>query len=280
MHSATFFLSTGRCGTQWLAKALADAGGDGVRVEHEPLHNRYAPRRMLGAGDPAALDRKDSLAILGHVETIERELESRDYIETGHPCWSTIPYLARRLAGRVRVVHLVRHPVPTACSWLSHGLFVPPLLPHLSPKEFLTPLDPGVSFPEYGGMWAGLAPVEKCLFYWAEVNAFGLRIEDAGTIPWLRLRYEELFAPEVGGLTGLFRFLGLPEGDAGRIDRGRTVDEHRFLLPEWPEPERILRHPKVIAVANRLGYQAGRFEPEELRSRFSAPDNRDPPAHP
>jgi hypothetical protein len=270
MHCATFFLSTGRCGTQWLAKVLTAAGGGRVRVEHEPLHNRYSPRRMLGAGDPAMLDGKESRAILGHVEAIERELEARDYVETGHPCWSTIPYLARRLAGGVRVVHLVRHPVPTACSWLSHGLFAPPVLPHLPTKEFLTPFDAGVSFPEYRGDWAGLAPVEKCLFYWAEVNSFGLGVENACAAPWLRVRYEEIFAPDGRALQGLFRFLGLPEPEACSIERSQRVDEHRFLLLEWPEPERILRHPKVMAVAERLGYRPDEFSAAELRARFFA----------
>jgi hypothetical protein len=165
-------------------------------------------------------------------------------------------------------VHLVRHPVPTACSWLSHGLFAPPVLPHLPTKEFLTPFDAGVGFPEYRGVWAELAPIEKCLFYWAEVNAFGLAVEKAGTTPWLRLRYEDLFGPDGRSLRDLCRFLGMSESKAGGIERGRRVDEHRFLLPDWPEPERILRHPQVMEVANRLGYRPDEFAHAELWARF------------
>lgn len=268
MPFATFVLSTGRCGTQWLATALAAAAGGRARVEHEPLHNDYAPRRMLGLHEPAKLDARRAGKVLAHVAGIERELAARDYVETGHPCWSSLPWLAARFAGRVRVVHLVRHPVPTACSWVSHGAFVPPLLPHLPAKEFISPLDAGVSFPEYGAGWAELAPVEKCLVYWAEVNAFGLRLEQAGGMPWLRVRYEELFDARSDTLARLVAFLGWPAETLARIDRGEQVDRHRFALTQWPEPERIARHPPVIALAESLGYRAEEFSPAQLAARF------------
>jgi hypothetical protein len=267
MHSATFVLSTGRCGTQWLASELA-AAGDCARVEHEPLHNNYAPRQMLGSGDPAALDPRRARIVLRHVEMIERELESRDYIETGHPCWSSIPWLLRRFAGRVRVVHLVRHPVATACSWLSHGAFVPSLLPHLPAKELLTPSDAGVSFVEYREVWNSLSPIEKSLFYWAEVNAFGLRIEQEYPAPWLRTRYEDMFDSQNDALSRLGRFLEFPAGAIERANRTTRVDQHHFHLAAWPEPERIRSHPRVIAVAETLGYSPQKFAGDQLRARF------------
>src|ERR1700677_2734126 len=177
MYRATFLLSTGRCGTQWLAEAFAGAFGDRLRVEHAPLHNRYQPGLMLAAGDPAGLTPAQARPILAHVESIAATLESRDYFEAGHPCWSSLPYLAQCLSGRIRIVHLVRHPVPTAFSWLSHGAYVPPLLPHMPPKEFITPFMPGVSFPEYRDRWPAMTPFERCLYYWMEVNTFGVRLE-------------------------------------------------------------------------------------------------------
>jgi hypothetical protein len=110
MTRATFVLSTGRCGTQWLSHVLAQLAGDAAVVTHEPLENDYAPRRMLGAGDPARLDEQTAEVILDHVSFIETTLESRSYVECGHPVWSSLPYLIRRFPGRVSIVHLVRHP--------------------------------------------------------------------------------------------------------------------------------------------------------------------------
>lgn len=266
--TATFFLSTGRCGTQWLAEVLSAAAGARARVEHEPLHNDYAPRRMLGAGDPAMLEPRQARKVAAHVAAIETELTRRDYIETGHPCWSSVPWLARRFAGRVRVVHLVRHPVATACSWVSHGAFVPPLLPHLPAKELISPTDAGVAFPGYRDRWPELSPFEKSLVYWAEVNAFALRAERSGPGPWLRLRYEDLFGAAPEARTRLAEFLGLPAAAAAAFDRSERVDAHRFGLDRWPEPERIARHPGIVALAAELGYQAESFSSDALAARF------------
>ena len=83
MTSALFVLSTGRCGTQWLADVLSATLGDRAEVQHEPLGEDYAPRQMLGAGadpDPELADFIDE-----HLEAIERTLATRDYVECGHP---------------------------------------------------------------------------------------------------------------------------------------------------------------------------------------------------
>jgi hypothetical protein len=268
MNTATFVLSTGRCGTQWLAQAFAEAFGDRVRVEHEPLHHRYLPAVMLGAGDVSALSPTQARPILRHVEGILATLESRDYFEAGHPCWSSLPWLSRQLGGRIRIVHLVRHPVPTSVSWLSHGAYAPPLLPHLAPKEPITPFAPGVSFPEYRDAWAALAPFERCLYYWAEVNAFGLRLEREGGRPWLRLRYEDLFAARSDPLAALLRFMALPEAVAGSMPRGQQVDQFRYALPGLPAPEAIRRHPRFLALAEQLGYRDDDYAAADLRARF------------
>ena len=52
---AIFILSTGRCGTQWIASELGRAFPE-LHVAHEPLRNEYFPRRMLSAKTPLALD--------------------------------------------------------------------------------------------------------------------------------------------------------------------------------------------------------------------------------
>ena len=263
---ATFVLSTGRCGTQWLADVFGDIYADRLRVEHEPLHDGYCPRRMLGAGDPLALGEKRARPILDHLAGVEKTLETRSYFETGHPVWSSLPYIARRFAGRVRIVHLTRHPVPTAYSWVTHGVYVPPMLQHLPMKEFLTPFDDGVRFPEYRKEWAGLTPWEKCLYYWAEVQAHGLACETALNVPWLRVSYESLF--EGDGLGRLVDFLGLPARDGLAPARDRTVDQHRFLLSDWAEPGMLRRHARLVEVAERLGYSLGDLNEGALRQRY------------
>lgn len=90
-----------------------------MAVAHEPLHEGYQARKILqftaAANDAPQLPPE----VVGHMEAIEARLATHACIECGHPSWSTIPCLAARFRGRVRIIHLVRHPVPTSWSWLA-----------------------------------------------------------------------------------------------------------------------------------------------------------------
>ncbi|MDH3602305.1 MAG: hypothetical protein OEU26_22050, partial [Candidatus Tectomicrobia bacterium] len=109
MHWATFFISTGRCGTQWLAFHLQQHMADTAVVEHEPLQH-YAPSHQLQDSEEAAGD--EVADTREHLERIEHILTQHDYIECGWPCWRALTYIQQRLQGRVRFVFLTRHPIP------------------------------------------------------------------------------------------------------------------------------------------------------------------------
>lgn len=267
-HHATFVISTGRCGTQWLAHILALPGVGAGRVEHEPLGERYRPRVLLGAGgDPAALAPVDRARVERHLAGIEATLEQEDYFEAGFPCWSALPYLARRFAGRLRIVHLTRHPVPVAYSWMAHGAYVRPQLPQLPEKILLHPTDRGVAFPEYAEAWPALHPWERALYYWAEVHAFALQQELVVGVPWLRLGMKELFSDR--GMERLAAFLGLSASAAWRAARHEIVDEHHCQLGEWIDPQAIDRHPRVLHVARALGYDPMAVDIAALKRRYA-----------
>jgi hypothetical protein len=263
MNAALFVLSTGRCGTQWLAAVLRRACGGRAAVEHEPLGDDYAPRLMLGARDPATLSPDAAEPILEHAAGIESILESRAYVECGHPSWSTIPWLLRRFAGRIRVLHLVRHPVPTAWSWVTERAYCPPLAPHLRERVLLSPFDAGVRFTSYRARWPSLNPYEKALFYWAEVNAFGLCAAESAGVPWMRVRFEDL--AEGDALPRVLAFAGCEDPEIARPD---PVDEFRFLSDFWCDPGMIAAHADVVEVARAMGYDACAFDEGSLRRRY------------
>ena len=263
MTQALFVISTGRCGTQWLADVLATQLGPAAEVAHEPLDSDYSARVMLAAGDPARLDPNDGAPILAHVAHIERTLEKRHYVECGWPLWSTLPHLLERFAGRARVIHLVRHPVPTALSWLTHRAYIPPLMPHLAEKILLAATDDGVQFPHWGAMWSSLTPYEKALYWWLEVNAFALRLEARTTAPWLRVRFEDM--PQPAMLDAILDFAGAPR-DHDPLPG--AIDEFRSVLESWPDPSQVSHHPDVIRTAAVLGYDALAFDASRLRARY------------
>src|SRR5262249_42648763 len=153
MRGPTFVLSTGRCGTQWLARFFRENLGDAATVTHEPILDSWSKH-------PEDVD--------VHLRFIDDTLKRHGYIECGYALWKSIPFLIDRFAPDVRIIHLVRHPVPTAWSWLTHRAFCEPLLPHLPEKVLLSPFDEGVQFSQYRERWSSMSPYEKALYYWLE----------------------------------------------------------------------------------------------------------------
>jgi hypothetical protein len=267
VNAAVFVLSTGRCGTQWLARFLQASLGDAATVTHEPLHNDWSPREMLAAGNPDRLgpDRRETIE--QHLAVIRQVLRERTYIECGHPTWGAMPYLIEAFAPQIRVIHLVRHPVPTAWSWVTHRAFCPPLVPYLPEKILVSPFDPGTEFTEYRERWSSMSPYEKSLYYWLEVNAFCCRLQAAGKIPWLRLSFDAMF--DSATQRSLLAFAGSARGSIeGRVPG--LVDELRHLTELRVEPEEIERHPAVLRLAAEFGFDGARFDAARLRRRYSA----------
>src|SRR3954451_5339589 len=204
-RSVVVFLSTGRCGTQWLADALSNLYPDRIAVEHEPLGPLYRPRSFFRSyAQPRRILEVPEVA--AHVERIERE---RRYVETGWPVFAVLPLLAERFGERLRVVHLTRHPVPAALSHLAHSSYAG------SPRDdaytrlaTLAPSDPNVFHPEYSERWHDLSAYEKCLFWWTEVSLFGLEFpERVPAVPFMRARSEDLLGGDRAALERLIDFM-------------------------------------------------------------------------
>ncbi len=263
MNTATFFISTGRCGTQWIARTLTELFPGALRVEHEPLHNRYQPRTLLAAD--ATLESPD---VQSHLRQIEQTLETCSYVEVGHPNWSAIPHLLDYFQGRVRIVHLTRHPIPTSYSWVTHGAYQPPLLPHLPEKILLSPFDAGVQFPEYQQNWAQLSPFEKSLYYWSEVQALALELQGHTSVPWLQLRFEDLFNGD--GFYRLLEFLDLPAPTTAFANTKKIIDQYHYLTTAPQDWRAITNHPHAIQLAQALKYNLEQIDDQALKRRYLA----------
>ena len=263
---ATFVLSTGRCGTQWMADSLGKVYAERLVVEHEPLDSCYDSRSALASNRSAAAEYEPSVKVTAHVEWIEQQLETHSYIECGHPNWGVIPWLEKRFRGRVRIVHLTRHPVPCAYSWSTHGAYQEVILPHETRLIPLSPFDKGIQFNEYQQRWNTLSVFEKCLYYWCEVNAFAIELESRVSTPWLRLTCEDLFTGN--GPDRLSDFLEFPQNPELNDLRANFVDRFRYLAPQLDDWRQIKSHPDVIAVADELGYSFDDLNEDAMRRRY------------
>lgn len=259
------FLNTGRCGTQWLTAGLRELHR--VAVEHEPIGPLYKPRLYFRRwSEPEAM-----LAVPEVARHLDRvRTEARPYVETGWPLFSALPLFARRFGGRLRVVHLTRHPVPTALSHLAHSSYAG------SPRDdaytrwaTLGPSDPGVVQTDYVARWAGLSPYEKCLFWWTEVHMFGLEFERRSSgIPVLRVRSEDLLRGDRAEIERLLEFMGLP-WHSGWLDHAdRVVDRWHHHTDASVDPLRVLDHAATVEVASALGYDAASVDVGALAARY------------
>ena len=266
------FLSTGRCGTQWLTHALEALYPGQLSVEHEPLGPLYRPRRFFRRyDDPERMLELPDVA--AHVERIARE---ERYVETGWPLFAALPLFARLFPERLGVVHLTRHPVPTALSHLAHSSYAGSARDdEYTRLATLGPRDPGVFQPEYAGRWDRLSPYEKCLFWWTEVSLFGLEFpERVPQVPFLRLKSEDLLAGDGETLERLLDFMDLPSHDGWRLETRRRVDRWNHRTDRRVDPLEVRRHPRTLEAAQRLGYDAAGIDVGTLEARYSGePDS-------
>src|SRR5438270_2544949 len=154
-------LSTGRCGTRWLTAGLRELHPE-VETEHEPIGPLYQPRRYFRRYEhPEAILEVPEVA--AHLEWVERRRVP--YVETGWPLFTALPPLAARVPERLRIIHLTRHPVPTALSHLADNSYADGARDDAYTRlATLGPNDSNVYQPEYATIWDELSPYEKCLF--------------------------------------------------------------------------------------------------------------------
>jgi hypothetical protein len=260
------FLSTGRCGTQWLAAGLR-ALCPSSDVEHEPIGPLYRPRRYFRCyRDPGAILAEPEVA--SHLKRIARA--SRPYVETGWPLFAALPLTVEALGERLRIVHLTRHPVPSAISHLAHNSYAG------SPRDdaytrlaTLGPTDPRVLHPEYAARWHSLTPYEKCLFWWTEVHEFAIELaQRAPEVPLLRIKSEEVLSGRREPLERLLQFMGLPWDERWLDHAEQLVDRWHHHTDHEVEPLEALGHPSTLQVSSALGYDVGAIDFGALRARY------------
>jgi hypothetical protein len=269
MRKLTLFLSTGRCGTQWLARHLSELYPDEADVTHEPLGALYKPSLYFRSYDeprrPLELD-----AVRAHVERIAATLETRSYIETGWPSFAAVPMFIELFGDRTRLVHLVRHPVPTSVSHSVHQLFYgSPRVDDYTRHATLHPALPGAFQRELNGHWTRMSAFERCLFWWTELNLYALELRERfPQVPQLTIRSEEMLSGDPEAIAMLLAHLGL--SDTGEL-AGRTAgveDRWHHRTDRDLDWSAIRRYPRALALAERFGYDVDAIDDTAIAGRY------------
>lgn len=262
------FLSTGRCGTQWLAENLGRLYSEDAVVRHEPLGARYVPRAHFRRYDQQ--EQGHPAAVRDHLDWIEEVSREKLYIETGWPLFATLPIFFARFGDRVRIVHLVRHLVPTAVSHMVHQCyFDSPRRDEYTALATLDPSLPGTIQTDELPRWPTLSPFEKCLFWCTEVHLYARELRDRfPAAAFHRMRAEDLFAGDEPALRTLMDFLCLPYQPSLAARSSERIDQwhHRTELEfDWRE---IFGHPMAVELSRSLGYDLDRIDQDALDHRY------------
>ena len=269
MKSIILVLSTGRCGTQSLASCLDGIYSDVCTVTHEPLEAGYRPPRFFRAYDrlEAMLEIPE---VAEHFAFVEATSRDRVYVETGWPCYAAIPLFIEKFGKRVRVAHVVRHPVPTALSIVAHKFYQPEERNDSYVRlAQLTPDCPGVFQVHLAESWGRMSAYEKCLLWWTELQLYARELESRRPeAPFRRFKMENLFSSESDALCELVEFMGLPQRAGLAEKREERVDRWREKTDLPVDWKRISAYPDCVAAAVQLGYDWRSVDARSLRDRY------------
>ena len=268
-NALVLFLSTGRCGTQWLATNLADLYPDLAAVTHEPIGAAYRCREFFRADDRLA-EMGAVPQIAAHLDAVEATLARTTYIETGWPLFSAIPLFAQRFSAQLRIVHLTRHPVPTAISHMVHKTYGgSPRVDGYTQLAALDPFCPGVFRPELREEWDSFTPYEKTLFWWTEVHLYAEELRQRHPdIPFHRVRAEDVLRGDAEALAQLCAFMRLPVRPELARRTTQRVDQWHHRTDSEFDWRKVLDHPETVDLARRLGYEVAGVDEHALAARY------------
>lgn len=196
---------------------------------HEPIDHAYHGRDHLGHDSIKEFLSSASEPLKEHIGYIKTTLLTSDYIETGHTSWSVLQYFLEIFKGQMKIIWITRHPTSLVRSWITHGLYAKPILPHETEKIFILPSDKSVAYGSYQSKWDNMSQKEKILYYWLEVNTHAYRLLKNTKIENLVMKYEDLFNDM--SMKKILRFTGLTYDDSLREDYTKTYDQYAYLYP-------------------------------------------------
>ncbi|MDX1519485.1 MAG: sulfotransferase domain-containing protein, partial [Gammaproteobacteria bacterium] len=214
----------------------------------------------------------DAPKVSAHLRSVAETINDKSYIEVGWPCYSHIPCFIKQFGNKVRVVHLVRHPVTVAASLTTHDFYLPENRNGFNLYGTLTPETRGTIMQGYRSRWETMSRFEKCLFHWAEINLYGLWLRDQYKhTPFLMLKAENLFENPEKVYRDLIAFMGLPVPETMVVDSKR-VDKFSKKTRDEIDPGLLKQHPVVIELMEKFSYHDTSL-PEEVIRRYKK-DNR------
>jgi hypothetical protein len=246
-----FVVSTGRTGTQFLARFFSELGAD---ARHEPgpfwlrnLSNAYVSGHFSHARARRILLRKRPAA------------EGRLYVESSCLVYGLVRPICDAFPD-ARVVHIVRDPrtyVRSAMDWGVHRLAGRPL--NLVPFRRLSPAHYNPWSPKARLEWALSDQFERVCWNWLALNR-AIRLQGEGQRRFIVVRFEDIFERDRGypGLRAIAEFTGVeaPDGAVERFGSLPVNVARRREFPPWSDWSPSMRQ-RLLEVC---GEEAARYQ--------------------
>ena len=278
-RAPVFALGTGRCGTHFLAAALAREPEVAAHHERHPLPDSF--QRWCAwyglAVDPAGFLANKAVGIRGDRATHSVSFEASAYLTLATPLL--------REAFSARFVLLVRRPDRVVRSFLAKGWYASelqradPRLPagyQPEPEHPHHPFARLAGFGDDGARWATLTRVGKLAYFWRRLNELALC--DFAALPDGATRVLDVESFDYPGYKSLAEWMGfapsLSEVDFAELAGARLGS----LSPKggpasWTAPEIREFEAEVAPVAERLGleWRCARLREERPSALAAAP---------
>jgi len=236
----SFIVSTGRTGTQSLAKVLNDVGGPKVVARHEPPPSRIF--RVLSTMRAAGL-LPDALALLC-IKTLRRSLDRQEmdavYVESNNFLFGLCDLLAGHFQN-AQILHIVRDPRTYSESHLRHGVFkgFKGVVSLFFPFWLIKPKHLKIKTKR---SWFGMSKHERLFWFWSLVNAvISNSCQNLGD-RYRVVRFEDLFSNK-DLFVDVLLWLGLPKE---KIGEASSLISARYNVGRQPYDEVGARENKVL----------------------------------
>ncbi|MCD6117393.1 sulfotransferase [bacterium] len=174
LNRPVFFLSTGRCGTNWFQALLSL--DKNLKVVHEPqpnlaFQNKFARRILSLAGDANEISEELALEAMKEIFTAGREKylrycykTKRRFVETNHYQTFFAPAIAQLIPDSI-FVHVYRHPGEFVRSAIRRGWYTSD---NMSSPAFPEPFPGTYDYKK----WQSYSLIQKNAWLWRETNMF------------------------------------------------------------------------------------------------------------
>jgi hypothetical protein len=272
MNQLGLCLSTGRCGTTYLAHCFRSAFEPEVGILHESAPELVSkPNLYLGRLEDEDFARmRSDRDVASFLAALSDQLAMRPLVEFGNTVVSLAPLLIATFPGRVKILHLVRDPVTTAASFTTFLMNAPELEIGNRPPN---PIHSRCVHSEYAAQWEVMSPFEKNLWRWAEYNLWALEIHRRHPeLPYMRLTAAELFRDHTA-VQRVAQFFGLPPREiSARLDKRNEANPSlRAVSSVGEEWRRYVNYPYILELAEQLGVPVRPDNLDEKMTAYSAP---------